>query len=123
MALKSLASKASSKAARTSYVESRRSQRYASPAPSTCLAREALLLRQLRYSTGQRAPACFYTPYRAYLAAAGTRTYAPPPPQPRGTPSACSVTIDPSGSISIRPLHSAGARVRPYRLLLYEYAT
>ena len=53
-----------------------------------CLAREALLLRQLRYSTGQRAPACFYTPYRAYLAAAGTRTYAPPPPQPRGAPSA-----------------------------------
>ena len=69
--------------------------RYGSPAPSTCLAREALLLRQLRYSTGQRAPACFYTPYRAYLAAAGTRTYAPPPRSPgehhqqqhhRGTP-------------------------------------
>ena len=77
--------------------------RYGSPAPSTCLAREALLLRQLRYSTGQRAPACFYTPYRAYLAAAGTRTYAPPPPQPRGAPSAaasparrCGATQQPS---------------------------
>ena len=33
----------------------------------------------LRYSAHQRAPACFYTSYSVYLAAAGTRNYAPPP--------------------------------------------
>ena len=44
--------------------------------------------RLLRYSTGQRAPACFYTSYRVYLAGAGNPSYAPPPPQPRGAPSA-----------------------------------
>ena len=42
----------------------------------------------LRYSAGQRAPACFYASYSVYLAATGTPSYAPPPPQPRGAPSA-----------------------------------
>jgi hypothetical protein len=42
----------------------------------------------LRYSAGQRAPVCFYTSYRVCLAAAGTPSYAPPPPQPGGAPSA-----------------------------------
>ena len=45
----------------------------------------------LRYSARQRAPACFYTSYSAYLAAAGT--YAPPPPQPRGAPSAAPSSV------------------------------
>ena len=46
--------------------------RYGSPATSTWLAREALLLLQLLYSTGQRAPVGFYTTYRVYLTAAST---------------------------------------------------
>ena len=37
----------------------------------------------LRYSAGQRALACSYTSYRVCLAAAGTPSYAPQPPQPR----------------------------------------
>eukprot|EP01043_Picozoa_sp_COSAG02_P070694 COSAG02_NODE_12625_length_1517_cov_5.677010_1_plen_117_part_00 len=47
----------------------------------------------LRYSARQRAPSCFYTSYSVYLAAAGTRTYAPPPPQPRGAPSAAPSSV------------------------------
>ena len=44
--------------------------------------------RLLRYSTDQRAPVCFCASFRVYLAAASTPSYAVPPPQPWGAPSA-----------------------------------
>jgi hypothetical protein len=40
----------------------------------------------LIYSTGQRAPACFYISCMAYLAGAGNPSYARAPPQPQGAP-------------------------------------
>ena len=54
------------------------------PATSTWLAREALLLRQLRYRTTQYTSTYLSTSHRYRLAAAGTPSYAPPPPQPPG---------------------------------------
>ena len=63
-------------------------------ATSTWLAREALLLRQLRYRTAQYTSAYLHTSHRDHLAAP---SYAPPSPQPRGTPSASPSASVPRG--------------------------
>ena len=47
----------------------------------------------LPYSTGQRAPACFYTPYVVYLVAAATPSYPPPAPRPHSPGSTISIAL------------------------------